>query len=82
MIISDGYNGAPTGFDNRCEDEDGLTNWYVLHAEANAIKLLDAQSCSGNALYYFIALPAMHQTDSPQGLFAWFMAKPIKTRLA
>jgi dCMP deaminase len=37
MIISDGYNGTPTGFSNDCEDADGLTHWYVLHAEANAI---------------------------------------------
>ena len=53
MIISDGYNGTPTGFDNRCEDEDGLTNWYVLHAEANAIMKVAAstQSCAGATLY-------------------------------
>jgi dCMP deaminase len=37
MIISDGYNGTPTGFANDCEDENGITLWYVLHAEANAI---------------------------------------------
>ena len=37
MIISDGYNGTPTGFPNDCEDAEGLTHWYVLHAEANAI---------------------------------------------
>jgi dCMP deaminase len=37
MVISDGYNGTPTGFPNNCEDEQGLTLWYVLHAEANAI---------------------------------------------
>ena len=37
MIISDGYNGTPTGFPNDCEDSNGLTHWYVLHAEANAI---------------------------------------------
>ena len=37
MIISDGYNGTPTGFENFCEDEEGYTKWYVLHAEANAI---------------------------------------------
>jgi dCMP deaminase len=37
MIISDGYNGTPAGFDNCCENENGETNWYVLHAEANAI---------------------------------------------
>lgn len=37
MIISDGYNGAPSGFPNACEDVNGQTHWYVLHAEANAI---------------------------------------------
>jgi dCMP deaminase len=37
MIISDGYNGTPTGFPNDCEDDAGNTHWYVLHAEANAI---------------------------------------------
>ena len=37
MIISDGYNGTPTGFSNDCEDDNGMTLWYVLHAEANAI---------------------------------------------
>jgi dCMP deaminase len=37
MIISDGYNGTPSGFDNDCEGPDGTTLWYVLHAEANAI---------------------------------------------
>ena len=37
MVISDGYNGTPTGFPNDCEDTSGLTHWYVLHAEANAI---------------------------------------------
>ena len=36
-IIADGYNGTPTGFENECENEDGQTKWYVLHAEANAI---------------------------------------------
>ena len=37
MIISDGFNGSPTGFENCCEDDEGNTKWYVLHAEANAI---------------------------------------------
>lgn len=37
MIISDGYNGTPSGFPNHCEDHEGNTHWYVLHAEANAI---------------------------------------------
>lgn len=53
MIISDGYNGTPTGFENICEDEDGYTKWYVLHAEANAISKVAAstQSCQGATLY-------------------------------
>ena len=53
MIISDGYNGTPTGFENPCEDEDNYTKWYVLHAEANAIMKVAAstQSCSGATLY-------------------------------
>ena len=53
MIISDGYNGTPSGFDNECEDENGKTHWYVLHAEANAI-LKTAKSthnCHGATLY-------------------------------
>lgn len=48
MIISDGYNGTPTGFPNDCEDMEGGTHWYVLHAEANAITKL-AKNPSGNA---------------------------------
>lgn len=53
MIISDGYNGTPSGFDNCCEDETGLTNWYVLHAEANAILKVarSTQTCDGATLY-------------------------------
>lgn len=53
MIISDGYNGTPTGFENYCEDEDGYTKWYVLHAEANAILKVasSTQSCQGATLY-------------------------------
>ncbi|NNK83039.1 MAG: dCMP deaminase family protein [Flavobacteriaceae bacterium] len=53
MIISDGYNGTPTGFENFCEDEEGYTKWYVLHAEANAISKVAAstQSCRGATLY-------------------------------
>lgn len=53
MIISDGYNGTPSGFNNDCEDENGLTKWYVLHAEANAILKVasSTQSCKGATLY-------------------------------
>lgn len=53
MIISDGYNGTPSGFENCCEDDEGLTKWYVLHAEANAISKVarSTQSCEGATLY-------------------------------
>jgi dCMP deaminase len=53
MIISDGYNGTPSGFDNCCEDEEGITRWDVLHAEANAILKVarSTQSCEGATLY-------------------------------
>ena len=53
MIISDGYNGTPTGFENCCEDDQGNTHWYVLHAEANAILKVasSTQSCQGATLY-------------------------------
>jgi len=53
MIISDGYNGTPSGFENCCEDILGNTHWYVLHAEANAILKLanSTQSCQGATLY-------------------------------
>ena len=53
MIISDGYNGTPSGFDNCCEDENGNTHWFVLHAEANAILKTagSTHDCSGATLY-------------------------------
>ncbi|RBW61005.1 MULTISPECIES: deoxycytidylate deaminase [Tenacibaculum] len=53
MIISDGYNGTPSGFENYCEDDEGYTKWYVLHAEANAILKVAAstQSCTNATLY-------------------------------
>lgn len=53
MIISDGYNGTPVGFENICEDDEGFTKWYVLHAEANAILKVasSTQSCRGATLY-------------------------------
>ena len=52
-IISDGYNGTPSGFENCCEDENNQTKWYVLHAEANAILKISrsTQSCEGAILY-------------------------------
>ena len=53
MIISDGYNGAPSGFDNCCENNEGETHWYVLHAEANAILKTagSTHNCRGAVLY-------------------------------
>jgi dCMP deaminase len=53
MIISDGYNGTPSGFENFCEDDNGYTKWYVLHAEANAILKVanSTQSCTGSTRY-------------------------------
>lgn len=53
MIISDGYNGTPTGFENICEDDEGYTKWYVLHAEANAILKVAASghACQDATLY-------------------------------
>ena len=53
MIISDGFNGTPTGFDNTCEDENNNTKWHVLHAEANAILKVagSTQSCKNATLY-------------------------------
>jgi len=53
MIISDGYNGCPSGFENPCEDHNGNTKWYVLHAEANAILKVarSTHNCNGATLY-------------------------------
>jgi dCMP deaminase len=58
MIISDGYNGTPVGFENVCEDANGVTHPYVLHAEANAITKI---ACSGNNSYG----ATLYVTDSP-----------------
>ena len=58
MIISDGYNGTPSGFENRCEDDDGNTQWYVLHAEANAIlKLASSTQSAKDATLYLTLSP-------------------------
>jgi len=53
IIISDGYNGTPAGFDNCCENEDGETHWYVLHAEATAILKVarSTNNCKDATLY-------------------------------
>ncbi len=60
MIISDGYNGTPAGFENVCEDESGQTKPYVLHAEANAItKVARSNNSSDKATLYVTASPCM-----------------------
>ncbi|MEM7161177.1 MAG: dCMP deaminase family protein [Bacteroidota bacterium] len=56
MIISDGYNGTPSGFDNQCEDEEGNTKWYVLHAEANAITKVARSTNSANGATLYLTL--------------------------
>ena len=58
MIIADGYNGTPSGFDNCCENSDGETHWYVLHAEANAIlKLARSNNSAVGATLYITLSP-------------------------
>jgi dCMP deaminase len=60
MVISDGYNGTPSGFENICEDETGKTKPYVLHAEANAItKVAKSNNSSENSTLYITAAPCM-----------------------
>jgi dCMP deaminase len=60
MIISDGYNGTPSGFDNICEDESGVTKPYVLHAEANAItKIARSNNSSEGATLYVTTSPCI-----------------------
>ncbi len=60
MIISDGYNGTPSGFENVCEDENNLTKPYVLHAEANAItKVAKSNNSSDGATLYVTTSPCM-----------------------
>ncbi len=58
MIVSDGYNGTPSGFENICEDDENYTKWYVLHAEANAIlKMASSTNSSVGATLYLTLSP-------------------------
>jgi len=60
MIISDGYNGTPSGFENKCEDDNNVTKPYVLHAEANAItKVAKSHNSSENSTLYVTTSPCM-----------------------
>ena len=70
MIISDGYNGTPSGFENVCEDDEGHTKPYVLHAEANAITKVakSANNCDGSTLsHHRRTLHRMFETDHSGG---------------
>ena len=74
MIISDGYNGTPSGFENVCEDAHGVTHPYVLHAEANAItKLARSGNNSDQALRHRLALHRVCQTHHP----GWHTARGL-----
>ena len=71
MIISDGYNGTPSGFENVCEDENNLTKPYVLHAEANAItKIARSNNSSDGATMYVTASPCclLYTSDAADDL--------------
>jgi len=77
MIISDGFNGTPTGFENDCEEIDGQTKWYVLHAEANAILKVagSTQSCKEATLYITLSpckecSKLIHQSGIKRVVFA------------
>jgi len=60
MIISDGYNGTPSGFENECEEENDVTKSYVLHAEANAItKVAKSNNSSEGSTLYITTSPCM-----------------------
>ena len=67
MIISDGYNGTPAGFENVCEDDNNVTKPYVLHAEANAITKIarSNNSSDGATMYVRFAMHRMFKTDYP-----------------
>ncbi len=74
MIISDGYNGTPSGFPNCCEDEKGDTQWYVLHAEANAIlKVAKSTQSAKDATLYLTLSPCF-----PIPIMTLLITKSIK----
>ena len=84
MIISDGYNGTPSGFENICEDENNVTKPYVLHAEANAItKIARSNNSSDGATMYVTASPCIECAKlyilcqafcgQPPGYYQWLI---------
>ena len=77
MIISDGYNGTPSGFANICEDDENYTKWYVLHAEANAImKVASSTQSSKDSTLYITMSPCkecsklIHQSGIKRVVYA------------
>ena len=85
MIISDGYNGTPSGFENVCEDDDNVTKPYVLHAEANAI--LNWRVAITTAMAPPSTLPLRHASSVPslssrQVSSVWFMARNTASPMA
>ena len=82
MIIADGYNGTPSGFPNVCEDGEGNTHWYVLHAEANAItKLAKSNNSAQGATLYITLSPCRDLPSSftKRALSGWSMPMPTRT---
>ena len=79
MIISDGYNGTPAGFENVCEDENGVTKPYVLHAEANAITKVAriGNSSEGSTLYNGLAVPRVFQAHNSGRNKACGLQRPL-----
>ena len=81
MIISDGYNGTPTGFENPCEDDEGYTKWYVLHAEANAIAKVSGSTQSTNGATLYITLSPCRECSKlifQSGIKGLYTQKNIK----
>ena len=85
MIISDGYNGTPSGFENICEDDMGKTKPYVLHAEANAITKVakSANNCDGSTLY-ITAAPCIECSNLSfrQVSSVWYISMIIAQKMA
>ena len=78
MIISDGFNGTPSGFENVCEDEEGKTKSYVLHAEANAItKVARSGNSSDGATLYITASPCIANNPGRHQANSIFRAIPL-----
>ena len=81
MIISDGYNGTPSGFENVCEDENNVTKPYVLHAEANAITKVAAVKTQRSTSPLLLASNVPSSSSSP-GSSGWYILKNTEWKMA